>query len=248
MNGIRAIALLAALLLGMPASAEHLRLSGDSWPPFTDRRLPNNGLAVDLVSTALQRAGYTTEYAEAPWARVMYGLQQGDYDLLVSAWYSDERTRYGLFSEPYLINRIRFLQHRRTHIYFDSLADLRPYSIAVVRGYSYSSEFDQDTSLSKVPVLEFAMGARMLAAGRVQLAVEDELVAQHYLNHELSEVKGGLEFLPKPLSENGLHILVRRTHPLHQQIVQDFNRAIAAMRADGTYARIYQRHGLQLQE
>ncbi|MBC9248966.1 amino acid ABC transporter substrate-binding protein [Pseudomonas alcaligenes] len=245
---IRRLVLLFALFLAGSAMAEHLRLAGDSWPPFTDQRLANNGLAVDLVSTALQRAGYTTEYAEAPWARALYGLQQGDYDLLVAAWYSDERTRYGLFSEPYLINRIRFLQHQRTHIRFDSLADLRPYNIAVVRGYSYSSDFDQDASLQKVPVLEFAMGARMLAAGRVQLAVEDELVAQHYLNRELSEVKSGLEFLPKPLSENGLHILVRRSHPLHQQIVQDFNRAIAAMRADGSYARIYRRHGLQLQE
>ncbi|MEK1908238.1 MAG: transporter substrate-binding domain-containing protein, partial [Pseudomonas sp.] len=245
MKAMHIIALAAALLLSGPVSAEHVRMSGDSWPPFTDQRLPNNGLAVDLVNTALQRAGYTTEYVEAPWARVLYGLQQGDYDLIVSAWYSDERTHFGLFSEPYLINRIRFLQHRRTHIEFNSLADLRPYSIAVVRGYSYSTEFDQDASLSKVPVLEFAMGARMLAAGRVQLALEDELVAQHYLNRELSEVKSGLEFLPKPLSENGLHILVRRSHPLHQQIVDDFNRAIVQMRADGTYAQIYQRHGLQ---
>jgi polar amino acid transport system substrate-binding protein len=248
MNRFPAFALLVILLLGEPAVAEHLRLAGDSWPPFTDQRLPNNGLAVDLVSTALQRAGHTTEYVEVPWARVLRGLQQGDYDVIVAAWYSDARTRFGLFSDPYLVNRIRFLQHRRTRIHYDSLADLRPYSIAVVRGYSYSGEFDADTSLTKVPVLEFAMGARMLAAGRVQVAVEDELVAQHYLNRELSEVKGSLQFLPTPLSENGLHILVRRSHPLHQQIVRDFNQAIAAMREDDSYARIYQRHGLEPQE
>jgi polar amino acid transport system substrate-binding protein len=60
MNGFPTLALLLALLCGGPALAEHLRLSGDSWPPFTDQRLPNNGLAVDLVSTALQRAGHTT--------------------------------------------------------------------------------------------------------------------------------------------------------------------------------------------
>lgn len=248
MKGFRTITLLLALFWGGSALAEHLRLAGDSWPPFTDQRLPGNGLAADLVSTALQRAGHTTEYVEVPWARVLRGLQQGDYDVIVAAWYSTERTRFGLFSDPYLVNRIRFLQHRRTHIRFASLADLRPYSIAVVRGYSYASVFDQDASLSKVPVLEFAMGARMLAAGRVQLVVEDELVAQHYLNRELSEVRGGLEFLPQPLSANGLHILVRRSHPLHQQVAQDFNREIEAMREDGTYARIYQRHGLRLQE
>ncbi|MBB2493885.1 substrate-binding periplasmic protein [Aquipseudomonas ullengensis] len=248
MKAMHIIALTAALLLSGSLHAELVRMSADSWPPFTDKRLPNNGLAVDLVNTALQRAGYTTEYIEAPWARVLHGLQQGDYDLVVSAWYSEERTRFGQFSAPYLINRVRFLQHRRTAIDYQSLADLRPYDIAVVRGYSYSQAFDQDASLRKVPVLEFAMGARMLAAGRVQLALEDELVAQHYLNRELAEVKDSLTFLPQPLSENGLHILVRLSHPRHQQIVDDFNRAIVQMRADGTYAQIYQRHGLQAQE
>ena len=85
MNRLPDIALLVALLLGEPAVAEHLRLTGDSWPPFTDQNLPNNGLAVDLVSSALQRAGHTTEYVEVPWARVLRGLQQGDYDRLREA-------------------------------------------------------------------------------------------------------------------------------------------------------------------
>lgn len=245
MHRIRCIALLLALLVGASASAEHLRLAGDVWPPFTDRRLADNGLAVDLVSTALRRAGYTSEYVEVPWARVLRGLEQGDYDVIAAAWYSADRTRFGLFSEPYLVNRIRFLKRKGANPQqYSSLADLRSYSIAVVRGYSYSPAFDQEQGLTKVPVLEFGMGARMLAAGRVQLTLEDELVAQYHLKRELKEVQDALEFLPEPLSESPLHILVRRSHPQHQQIVHDFNRAIAQMRADGTYQRIYQRHGL----
>jgi len=84
----------------------------------------------------------------------------------------------------------------------------------------------------------------MLAAGRVQLTLEDELVARHHLNRDLREIRDAVEFVDTPLSENGLHILVRRSHPLHQQIVRDFNLAIQAMRADDSYRRIYQRHGL----
>lgn len=245
MHRLRCLALLLTLLAGASASAEHLRLAGDAWPPFTDQSLADNGLAVDLVSTALRRAGYTSEYVEVPWARVLRGLEQGDYDVIAAAWYSAERTRFGLFSEPYLVNRIRFLKRKGADPQqYSSLADLRPYSIAVVRGYSYSPAFDQEQGLTKVPVLEFGMGARMLAAGRVQLTLEDELVAQHHLKRELKEVQNALEFLPEPLSESPLHILVRRSHPQHQQIVEDFNRAIAQMRADGTYQRIYQRHGL----
>jgi len=238
------VMLLFVLLSGSGAVAEHLRLAGDVWPPFTDQRLPNNGLAVDLASSALLRAGHTTEYVEVPWARVLRGLQQGDYDVIVAAWYADDRARYGLFSEPYLVNRIRFLRRSGMTLDYRGLRSLRPYSIAVVRGYSYDSAFDAARELSKVPVMEFAMGARMLAAGRVQLAVEDELVARHYLNQELREIRGMVEFVETPLSENGLHILVRRSHPLHQQLVREFNASIRAMREDGSYRRIFRRHGL----
>ncbi|WP_044871119.1 transporter substrate-binding domain-containing protein [Pseudomonas sp. LFM046] len=237
-------ALFALLLALSSANAETLRMAADVWPPFTDARLPGNGLASELVSAALKRAGHRAEYVEVPWARALRGLQMGDYDLIVNAWYSDERAGYGLFSKPYLTNRILFLKRKGSAVDFQSPDDLKRYSIAVVRGYSYQPSFDNDTRLHKVPVMGFQMGARMLAAGRVELTLEDELVARFYLGRELSGIRDQLEFLPRPLSENGLHILVRRSHPRHQQLVEDFDRAMQSMREDGTYQAIFARHGL----
>ena len=193
MDGLRAGLLSLALLMPLyGGAADALRLVADSWPPFTDKTLLNNGLATDLVVTAL----------------------------------------------------IRFLQRKGSQIEFHQLSDLYPYSIAVVRGYAYSSAFDQDSRLSKVGVLSFAVGVRMLQAQRVQLALEDELVARFHLGRHLTSIRDQLEFLPQPLSENGLHILVSRRHPQHQQIADAFNKAIEAMRADGSYEQIFQRHGL----
>lgn len=245
MNGLRAC-LLSWALLASPygQAAETLRLVADPWPPFNDQTLLNNGVASDLVTTALTRAGYTTSYVQVPWARAVRGLQQEIYDVLINAWYADERAVFGYYSQPYLINRVRFLQRKDSQIEFRQLPDLYPYSIAVVRGYAYSSEFDQDSRLTKVGVLGFEMGARMLHARRVQLALEDELVARYHLSRSLAGIRDQLEFLPQPLSENGLHILISRQHPQHQQIADAFNKAIEAMRADGSYAQIFQRHGL----
>ncbi|AOE82883.1 substrate-binding periplasmic protein [Pseudomonas sp. TCU-HL1] len=237
-------ALFALLLASAGAAAETLRIAADVWPPFTDARLPGNGLAAELVSTALKRAGHRPEYVEVPWARALRGVQVGDYDLIVSAWYSDDRARYGLFSKPYLTNRILFLKRKGSAVDFQALADLKRYSIAVVRGYSYLPSFDADASLNKVPVKGFQMGARMLSAGRVQLTLEDELVARFYLSRELKGIRDQLVFLSRPLSENGLHILVRRSHPRHQQLVEAFDQAMQAMREDGTYQAIFARHGL----
>jgi polar amino acid transport system substrate-binding protein len=232
------------MLLPVCVAADTLRLVADPWPPFTGKHLPHNGLAADLVSTALNRAGYATSYTEVPWERAIRGLQRHDYDVLINAWFSEERVAFGHYSQPYLINRIRFLQRKGGGIRFSQLSDLYPYSIAVVRGYAYGQAFDQDTALYKVSVNDFPIAARMLHARRVQLTLEDELVARYHLGRDRDNIRDELEFLPQALSENGLHVLVSRQHRQHSEIVAAFDAAIASMRADGTYARIMRRHGL----
>jgi len=243
MNGLRALCL-SFLLLPLGVAAQALRLVADPWPPFTGHSLLNNGVASDLVSSALGRAGYATEYAQVPWERAVRGLRRSDYDVLINAWYTEERARFGHFSAPYLINRIRLLRRKGSAIKFGQLSDLYIQRIAVVRGYAYSAEFNGDPRLHKIGVGSFASAARMLQAKRVELTLEDEFVARYHFARELSGIRDELEFLPRPLSENGLHILIRRSHPDHQGIAEAFDRAIVAMRADGSYAAILQRHGL----
>ncbi|MGV8861008.1 MAG: substrate-binding periplasmic protein [Pseudomonas sp.] len=241
---LRAMGLMGLLLLTQAAAAEKLRLVADAWPPFTDINLVNGGLATDLVSTALARAGYASEFEQVPWARALQGIGDGRYDVLVSAWFNKERTLIGEFSNEYLLNRVLFLKRKDSPIEFDSLKALHAYPIAVVRGYAYSSAFDSDPELQKVPVHSFSMAVRMLAAGRVALAVDDEYVARYNLGREVPRVRESVEFLPKPLSENGLHILVSLKNPNHAQIVASFDRGIAAMKADGSYDRMFRLHGL----
>jgi len=240
----RASALIVMLLLTQGAAAQKLRLVADAWPPFTDATLVNGGLATDIVSTALARAGYASDFEQVPWARAMMGVGEGRYDVLVNAWYSADRTQLGQFSGEYLLNRVRFLKRKDAPIEYNNLQQLHTYPIAIVRGYAYSPEFDDDASLQKVPVHNFAMAIRMVAADRVKLTLEDEYVARYHLARESLKVRNSVEFLPKPLSENSLHILVSLKNPQHEKIVAGFDREIAEMKADGSYARLMKQHGM----
>jgi polar amino acid transport system substrate-binding protein len=231
-------------LLTQSAAAEKLRLVADAWPPFTDSTLVNGGLATDIVSTALARAGYASDFEQVPWARALLGVGEGRYDVLVNAWYTDDRTKLGQFSGEYLLNRVRFLKRKDTAIEYNNLQQLHTYPIAVVRGYAYSPEFDDDVSLQKVPVHSFSMAVRMVAADRVKLTLEDEYVARYFLARESTKVRNAVEFLPKALSENSLHILVSLKNPRHEQIVAGFDREIAAMKVDGSYQRLMEQHGM----
>ncbi len=241
---LRTMGLLGVLLITQSAWAQKLRMAGDAWAPFADVSLPNGGLSIDLVRTALGRAGYTAEYGQVPWARAVLGVSEGRYDILINAWYSEDRTLIGQYSDEYLINRLRFLRRKDSNIEYQSLQQLRPYSIAVVRSYAYSPAFDSDLELKKVPVASFSTALRMLAAGRVELTIEDEYAARFALSHEPDKVRDSVEFIPKPVSQNSLHILVSLKNPDHQKIVADFDRAISAMRADGSYDKLLKRHGL----
>ncbi len=238
-----ALGLLGALLAAPAFGQARLRLVADNWPPFTDSGMPGGGLATSLVTTALARAGYASGYEEVPWARALMGIGDGRYDVLISAWYNDARKQIGQFSEGYLSNRIRLLKRKGDTFRYKHQADLHPYSIAVVRDYAYSPAFDGDTRLNKVEVRNFSTAVRMLAAGRVNLAVEDEYVARYNLQREPQQVRDGVVLMEPLLGENTLHILVSLKHPDHQQIVERFEQAIAAMKADGSYARLLHQHG-----
>lgn len=241
---LRATALLGLLVIAQEAWAQTLRMAGDAWAPYSDVSLLNGGLSTDLVRTALTRAGYAVEYEQVPWARAIHGVGEGRYDILINAWYSQERTLIGEFSGEYMINRLRFFKRKTSDIQYQSLQQLHPYSIAVVRSYAYSPAFDSDVDLKKVPVASFSTAVRMLAAGRVDLAVEDEYAARVALGHEPEDVRNDVEFLPTPLSENSLRILVSLKNPDRAKIVTDFDKAISAMKADGTYDALFKLHGL----
>ncbi|MCX2689811.1 transporter substrate-binding domain-containing protein [Pseudomonas plecoglossicida] len=235
---------LLATMLATPAPGhDKLRLVADNWPPFTDAKMPGGGLATSIVTTALARAGYASGYEEVPWARALLGVGEGRYDVLINAWYNDSRANIGQFSSAYLSNRIRLLQRKGEAFSYTRLSDLYAYSIAVVRDYTYSPEFDGDPRLNKVPVRNFSSAVRMLAAGRVSLAVEDEYVARYNLQREPQEVRDRVMLVDPPLGENTLHILVSLKHPEHDRIVERFEQAIAAMKADGSYARLLRQYG-----
>jgi polar amino acid transport system substrate-binding protein len=220
---------------------EKLRLVADSWPPFTDANMPGGGLATSIVTTALNPCRLRQRFEEVPWAGRSWALARG----ATTCWSTPGTTmsaRASARSPAPTSSTASACSSARAKA-FKRQADLYPYTIAVVRDYAYSPGFDSDERLNKVPVRSFSSAVRMLAAGRVNLTVEDEYVARYNLQREPQQVRDGVSFVDPPLSENSLHILVSLKHPEHRQVVARFEKAIAAMKADGSYARLLRQHG-----
>jgi len=241
--GLRCFIGLALLLTSMSLSAVTLRLAGNVWPPYTDQRLPENGLSVELIRTALGRAGYQVQYTEVPWERALLGLKSGSYDM-VNSWPEADRSSYARASRPFLTNRLRWVHRRGPHAPYGGLDSLVGLRIALSRGYFYGKGLESDSRLIRGYAVNFVQAARMVIAGRADLTLEDERTALFHFNRELKDVRDELSFLPGEFNLLDLTLLVRNDHPQQEAITAAFNREIAEMVKDGSYAAIFHRHGL----
>lgn len=219
-----------------------LKLVNDPWPPYTGDTLPEMGLATDIVVTALKRAGYQTQVEFVPWKRALRGTIKGDYDILLTTSFSEERAKSVAYSDPYLSNTVKLIKHFGAPYRYNSLADLDGLDIVVIDGYLYEPQFDAATNFNRVLGTNTLSNLKMLAAKHADLTVADELVARYHLknNNTLKDLK--IEILPRPLNAKYMHIVIRKSKPGYEKIISDFNRSLEALHKDGTYNAIINRH------
>lgn len=245
---------LASLLLTLcvfsassPATDLNVVHSG-KWPPYADASLPGQGLAVEIVTTALKRAGYTTFIRIDSLDRILQGGALGVYDVFATPWYSDARNQYLDYSKPYLKSDIRFVKKKGKDFTFDSLADLRGVMVGTVQDYAYDEDFNESRDIIKIPERNLIQNLLKLTQGRIDLTLDDELVLQYEINRYMPNSLSELEFLPKPLAVRGIHIGVSRENPEHAKIVAAFDKAIQEMKKDGSFDLIVAKHQIYIKK
>ena len=96
-----------------------------NWPPYADEDLPEQGLAIDLVTTALKRAGYSTQVKTASLKQILEGSKTGIYDVFATPWYTMDRDQYLDFSQPYMQSSIHFIKRKDTSFEYIKFDDLK---------------------------------------------------------------------------------------------------------------------------
>ncbi len=220
-----------------------LKLSTGEYEPFTGAQLPRGGPLVELVRRAFAESGYVVDIDFLPWKRSYGGAQDGHYDATFPYGRNAEREKDFLFSDSF------FTLERR--MYYRAGSAINPSDPATFTGKTYCSPvgytlYKEFSSLVERKALNVqsapnhASCAKMVAAARVDFFVTTPDAG------ELAVTKAGLTtplaFGPFGKSEN--HLLVSRTHPRAQELINVFNKGILALKARGDWARIVNQHAL----
>ncbi len=195
-------------------------------------------VVVDISKEALKRVGYEVKIRFVPWERAMREAQSGKVDGIIGAWYKKERTEFFEYTD--VVNTQTLILFKRTgqEIEYKTLMDLKDYTFGVVRGWTYTKEFDNADFLQKEVVSKSKQNILKLIHGRVDIVPEVKEEVEELMNSELPEHIGSIETVGEPLKVQEIYTMISKKNPNHKKIAEDFNKGLKMIKKDSTYAEI----------
>jgi polar amino acid transport system substrate-binding protein len=237
----------AACLAGLAVVGQTMTITaaGDPYPPFGDPKNPDGGLGLEIIRAAYKTQGHEVTMEYVPWARAEAGVKNGTYDILPFTWRTDARLKVLLYSMPYAVGNVRFIKRKGDPFEFHGLASLGGKRIGVVLGYGYGDAFTASSAFERDNGKDLMTNIKKLLRDRLDLTLEDEIVARSIIGTEDPAALNAIEFVKIPLSVNPLYVTAGLQNPKAKEIIGAFNQGLEIIKANGTLDRIYKKNGME---
>lgn len=236
---------LGCLLVALPAWGQSKKLvfATVEWEPYYGPKLKNDGFITEITKAAFKHSGYDVEVKFMNWNRALERAKQGKFDGVMGAYYNDERAEVFEYSEPIGTADVVLFSQKGKNISYQSLEDLKPYKIGVLRGYANTEEFDKADFLKKEVAEKADLNIRKLARGRLDLFVGSKAVNLYLIQTKYPDFVGKFDVVEPPLSTNSLYNIISKKIKGSAQIKADFDKGLKAIQENGTYDEILKSHG-----
>ncbi len=227
-----------------------LHLGFEAWEPYQFTSVDNKpaGLDIELVEAAAQQMGCQISAQQGTWTDLIAALKEGKVDLLLGASITPARQEYAHFSAPYRQEQfVLFVRSADVAGYpQNTLADFvgAGKKVGIISEYYYGNEFADlyNQEALKKQFVEASLGELNLA--RLLDEDIDGMLEDSYVGHAMLKRKGlGQQIGTHSISMGNTDVYVMFSKATVQpEVVENFNQALAALRADGRYEAIVQRY------
>lgn len=220
------ISLCVSFLANAAQFKQTILISLSNYEPYIDFESPTLGSHGKIIFTALQKKKqpYLIEYSS--WTKVEQLLDQGQ--TCSFGWLkTPSREQRWQYSSPY-IEEYRYIWGLKGKIFnIKNINDLKSYSIAVSRGYSYGKELDSILSEMRVDEsVDDIVNFRKLLANRVDFVIsskeiKDSILGKYFTdNIDTIEIK----YTHTPLP---FHFVCSKGYKLGHEAISKLNQAFA---------------------
>lgn len=198
------------------------------------------GFSRDILAAAGEKAGVKFEFINTPFEGIFAKVDTGDSDVaLASITITDERKQQVDFSDPYFeATQMIVTSEKGSDI--KSFADLKTRSVSVQNGTTADLILQKLQGKESQLIRRFEnmpLAFKELSSNGVDATVGDNGVVQHFVANNPS-VKYNMFVDPSfPKEQYGFAFKKGRNDGLREKV----NEGLAAIKADGTYAKIEQK-------
>lgn len=254
-RGRAAILLLAFLLLpGLRADVEAaeglagpIQVVGDAqWVPYYGPNLPQEGALMQIVREAFATQDLEIATTYLPWSRVMAEARKGLFDGVIGMYYTEERAKDFLYSDPILTVRTGLISNASRDIpkRFDRLEDLDAYTFSVLKDNAVSPAF-RNAPLRKNKLYSQAAQVRSIFGERgSDIAAASNIDVFLHAARELGLEQADFRIHEPLLAQHEVHLATARALPKAEAIIATFNRGLAELREDERISAILERHNM----
>jgi len=244
MAGLSLSIMLIGLLAFVPAEAAECKVAtiagNPEWSPYTqlgsDGQL--GGAGIEIARAALASLDIEVRTGEAePWARALASLEAGRTDLIVSAYWTQERVERFLYTEPYAEDPIAVFMKASAPFPVTGIGDLGGHSGVVPFGSNFGDELT--AFLRADPRVSFNTSKEGMFRQLLTPRIDYAILARHNGERILKQLDlaGAIVEAPTPLAVNKVYMMMSRKSPCAPQLPA-LDAALAALAADGTIRRL----------
>ena len=210
-------------------------LSSIEWPPYTGKKLQEEGESSKLVRAAFAVMGYELRIQFVPWKRAML-MAETDAQIAgyFPEYYSNERAQRFLFSSPFGCSPVGLIMNREKPVNWHTVDDLSGYRIGFVAGYVNTRELDLAIANGTITA-DYApydeSNVLKVATGRVDAAVIDPHVYRYLAetSPKVKRLKNKVEIHEDNFGINELYIAFRRDRS-GERYARIFNEGLRKLR------------------
>ncbi|NCB80139.1 MAG: transporter substrate-binding domain-containing protein [Bacilli bacterium] len=201
---------------------------------FKDSDQVYKGLDVDIINEVAKRSGWKMNQSFPGFDAAVNAVQSGSADaLMAGTTITEARKQVFTFSDPYFDTQIIVATTKANKI--SSYEDLKGKTVGVKNGTAAQTFLEENKNKYGFSIKTFDTGDLMynsLATGSVNAVMDDEAVIQYAIQQgqDLS-----LDIPGEPIGSFGFSV---KKGSKYEYLVDDFNKALAEMKEDGTYETI----------
>ncbi|MEO0402291.1 MAG: transporter substrate-binding domain-containing protein [Pseudomonadota bacterium] len=244
-------------LLQADDDAELRLVTGSNYAPFTDLDWPGQGMLTELVNAALEETPNPLTYSitwENDWSKHLFPMLDSKSFDMGFPWYQpdcagnpgNERCANFHFSDPLVDLVILLFSRSDAPLVFESDADIEGKTLCRPAGY-FTHDLDRADrqwlskgviTLEQPPTPDDCFN--MLITGDVDaVALNEFLGVQKMFELGLTDAVAPLS---RPLSVEGLHVLISKKHWRGTAHLYRFNAGLAKLKQTDRYNEIVSRH------